>query len=112
MREKAMSTASEASARKTGREPEYRMTLFVAGDEPNSRKARTNIIALCDAELGGRCELRIVDVLEEFAEAASSGVVVTPTLLVHAPGPESTVIGSLEDEEKLRTALKLHTGEA
>jgi len=47
-----------------------RFILFVAGDEPNSRAARGNLAELCNEDLHGRCEVAIVDVLQDFAAAS------------------------------------------
>jgi circadian clock protein KaiB len=85
----------------------YRMTLFVAGDEVNSRTARANIRELCEAELPGRCALDVVDVFKDVSSAARHGIVVTPTLLVHEPGPSLRVIGNLRDRAKLQKVLGL-----
>jgi len=85
----------------------YRLVLFVAGEEKNSRLARENLKRLCDAELGGDCEVRVVDVLEDFAPALEHNVLLTPALLVQAPPPETMIIGNLKDRNKVLTALGL-----
>ncbi len=86
---------------------EYRLTLFVAGEEANSRAAKTNLAELCEVELRGRYETQVVDVLSDFASAAKRAIVVTPTLLVHCGSSERRVIGNLSDRQKLRAALGL-----
>ena len=86
----------------------YHLILFVAGDETNSRLAKTNIQQVCDSELSGNCNLIIVDVLEDFQAAARNNILVTPTLLVCKPEPGATVIGNLSDRKKLRAALGLN----
>jgi len=85
----------------------YRLMLFVAGDEPNSRTARQNLADLCEQQLAGRCDVEIVDVLEDFAAAARHNVLVTPTLLVVEPAPEIVVVGNLSDRRKVCAALRL-----
>jgi circadian clock protein KaiB len=90
-----------------GDQPFYRLILFVAGNEPHSLTARTNLNVLCDQELKGRCEVEIVDVLENFALASKHDIVLTPTLLVVHPEPSVMVIGSLSDRRKVLTALNL-----
>ncbi|MFO8013735.1 MAG: circadian clock KaiB family protein [Phycisphaerae bacterium] len=89
------------------RPPEYRLILFVAGEEPNSRAARENLNQVCTSDLHGRCHVCIVDVLEDFAAAAKHQVLVTPTLLVTEPEPSVMVIGNLSDHKKVRRALRL-----
>ena len=85
----------------------WRMLLFLAGEEPNSRIARRNLDALCREDLSSRCEVEIVDVLEDFSLAAKHGILVTPALVILEPGPSAMVIGNLNDRRKVRAALRL-----
>ena len=85
----------------------FRFRLFVAGDEPNSIKARAVLARLRDEHLKDRCEMRIVDVFEDYQAAIDHHVIVVPTLIVEAPSPKKTIVGSLGDEEKVLAALGL-----
>lgn len=89
------------------KKPFYRFRLFVAGDEPNSLKARAVLAHLCEAHLKDRCEMQIVDVFEDYQAAIAHGVIVVPTLIVDAPPPAKTIVGSLADEEKVLALLGL-----
>ncbi|MBW1700354.1 MAG: circadian clock protein KaiB [Deltaproteobacteria bacterium] len=89
----------------TGGAPLYRFRLFVAGDEPNSLKAKAVLSRLCDEHLKDRCEIRIVDVFEDYEAAIDYGVSVVPALIVEAPPPPRTIVGSLSDEDKVLAAL-------
>lgn len=84
-----------------------RMTLFVADGEANSRRAKENIVRLCEEELDSDYHLEVIDVLEDFQAAVDRNVVVTPTLILTEPPPGVTVLGDLRDTERLRTALGL-----
>jgi circadian clock protein KaiB len=90
-----------------GKKPFYRFRLFVAGDELNSLKARAVLARLCDTYLKDRCEMQIVDVFEDYQAAIAHGVIVVPTLIVEAPPPAKTIVGSLDDEEKVLALLGL-----
>jgi len=92
----------------TGGAPLYRFRLFVAGDEPNSLKAKAVLSRLCDEHLKDRCEIRIVDVFEDYEAAIDYGISVVPALIVEAPPPPRTIVGSLSDEDKVLAALGLH----
>lgn len=92
----------------TGGAPLYRFRLFIAGDEPNSVKAKTFLTRLCEEHLKGRCEMQIVDVFEDYQAAIDYGISVVPALIVEAPPPPRTIIGSLSDEDKVLAALGLH----
>ncbi len=101
-----MSTAQNQGA-PAGSDGKYHMVLFVAGDEANSRTAKANLTRFCDAELAGRCEIEVVDVLEDSSAALERGIIVTPTLLVRRRGTELRLIGNLSDRDKVRRALGL-----
>jgi circadian clock protein KaiB len=85
----------------------FRMMLFVAGDEPNSRRARENIERVCGDRLDGECDLKVVDVFDHFQTALDYDIVITPTLVILEPTPRVTLLGNLSDTVKLRTALGL-----
>lgn len=86
---------------------QYRLRLFVAGDEPNSRRARENLAHICEEHVSEPCELEITDVLEDFEIALELGIYVTPALLIEAAGPRVTVFGNLSDINKVLKAMGL-----
>ena len=84
-----------------------RMTLFVAGGEENSRRARQNLSQLCEQELDENYTLNVVDVLEDFQTATRHHVMVTPTLIIAEPAPGVTILGDLRNTKQLRAAFGL-----
>lgn len=90
-----------------GGTPFYRLRLFVAGDEPNSVKARAVLSRLCNDYLGDSYEIHVVDVFEDYQAAIEHRVIVIPALIVEAPPPAKTIVGSLSDEGKVLAALGL-----
>jgi len=89
----------------------YVLRLFVAGDEPNSKKARENLTKLCETHLQGEYEVEIVDVLEDFEAALEGNVLLTPALIVLAPEP-ARIFGNLNDTDKVLGALGLAGGQS
>jgi len=83
------------------------MTLYVAGDRPNSLKAQANLRAMCEEDLPGGVEAEVVNVLKDFARAAEEGIVVTPTLIIDQGRTPMVVIGCLSDRDKVLTALRI-----
>lgn len=73
----------------------YKLRLYVAGDAPNSVLAEANLRALCQTHLNGRHEIEIVDVTRHPKRALEDAVLLTPTLVRLAPGPELKLIGNL-----------------
>ncbi|MFA6448971.1 MAG: circadian clock KaiB family protein [bacterium] len=88
-------------------QPCYFFLLFVAGDEPNSTLAQTNLSLICNKHLAGRFNIEIVDVIEDFSTAIDYGVIVTPTLILMKPEPRVTIFGNLNDAKKVLAALRL-----
>jgi len=87
--------------------PEYRLKLFVANGEPNSRKAQQTLQEICETYLNKNYTLDIIDVLQDYQAALDHRVLVAPTLIVTAPSPKVTIIGSLSNVGKVLTALGL-----
>jgi circadian clock protein KaiB len=85
--------------------PELRLRLYVAGNAPNSARAIANAKAICSEHFASRCELEIVDLLEDPTRALADGIVVTPTLLKLTPLPVQRVIGNLSDTDQVLLAL-------
>lgn len=91
--------------------PTYRLVLFVAGDERNSRIARENLERICREDLQGRCEVRIVDILADFDAAIENNILLTPALQVIEPPVEEIIIGNLSDADIVRSALRIRKPE-
>lgn len=87
--------------------PHFRLRLYVAGELPNSLRARENLRQICEEHLDGRYTLEVVDFLEEPARALQDGVLVTPALVRLEPQPQRTVVGSLSDTAAVLMALDL-----
>lgn len=102
-----MTGARSNPAARASRDVTYRLVLFVAGEEANSRLARTNLAEFCAEELAGRCEVREVDVFADVDEAVAHNILVTPTLVVEGPGPRRVLVGNLSDRRKVLGALGL-----
>jgi len=84
---------------------QYRFTLFIAGKTPRSDLAVRNLHRICDQHFSGRCEIEIVDVLENPALAEQERVLATPTLVKSSPAPERRIIGDLTESKKVLVAL-------
>lgn len=85
----------------------YRLQLFVVGAEPNSRRARENLLQISEGYLKGRCAIEVVNVLHDYQRALDNGVLVAPTLIAHIGDRRVVVAGSLSDAEAVLAALQL-----
>lgn len=101
-----MTTVSQPVQRPEPPQADYRLLLFVAGDEPNSRLAKENLARLRESLPEIRCLLETIDVLEDFRQAVEHKVLITPCLIVLGP-PPVRIVGNLSDTQRVRAALKL-----
>ena len=85
----------------------YKLKLFIAGNEPNSVQAIKNIKDILDSRIKDRYKIEIIDILNDFQSAIEHGVLVTPMLIIVEPAPETTIVGTLSDAEKLKAALRI-----
>lgn len=85
----------------------YLLKLYVTGETPNSVTALANIRKVCEEELPGEYELKVVDVLTEPALAEEDKIIATPTLVKSLPLPLRRVIGDLSQKEKILLGLDL-----
>ena len=88
----------------------WRLTLYVAGASPRSAEAIDTVRRICDEELAGRVELRIVDVSEQPAPAISDDILAVPTLVKRWPPPSRRLVGDLADADRVRAGLGLGLG--
>jgi circadian clock protein KaiB len=87
---------------------QYELTLFVSGASESSARAILNIRQICDAHLGGRHRLEIVDLNQEPGLAAVHHVLATPTLIKDRPLPPRMLVGDMSDHVKILLALDVH----
>jgi circadian clock protein KaiB len=85
----------------------YVLTLFISGMTPRSIAALAMVRDVCDARLGDRHDLEVVDVYQRPDLASRHQVVAVPTLLKSAPGPERRLVGDLSDRARVLRGLGL-----
>jgi len=98
---------SEKSAPDGQNKHRYFLKLYVAGNEQNSQLARQNLKLICNKYLKDGFRIEEIDVLTDFASALKDHVFVTPTLILIAPEPRVSIVGTLNDKEEVTSALRL-----
>ncbi len=83
------------------------LRLYVAGDAPNSVRARANLRHILSDLDPGQYRLEVIDCLDQPLRALDDGVLVTPTLLRVEPAPARTVVGSLSAFDLVAVALDI-----
>ncbi len=87
--------------------PNYNFRLYVAGDAPNSVRARSNLRQIIKDWVTGPHTIEEVDLLKEPRRAQADNIIVTPTLLMIWPEPVRRVVGNLSEQLKVVEALGL-----
>lgn len=87
------------------------LRLYVAGQTPNSLRAIENLKIICD-RLEGRCEVEVIDLMEQPQLAADHQILAVPTLVRRMPPPVRKIIGDLSSEEKVLVGLDIRPREA
>ena len=83
------------------------LRLYVAGDAPNSARARANLHRIL-MDVDPSCyQLEIIDCLADPLRTLEDGVLVTPTLLRVDPPPSQVVVGTLSALDRVADALEI-----
>ncbi len=85
----------------------HTLKLYVTGQTPNSMRAIANLKKLCDEQLQGNYEVKVIDILKEPQLAEDDRIIATPTLVKVLPAPLRKIIGDLSDTEKVLFGLDL-----
>jgi circadian clock protein KaiB len=85
----------------------YVLLLYVIGGSAASRRAVSNLHAVCEERLDGRYTLEVIDLREQPALAGERHILAVPTLVRELPPPTQRLIGDLSDRERLLLALDL-----
>ena len=86
----------------------YVLRLFIAGMTLRSTEAVARIKDLCDAHLGGRYELDIIDIYQQPELAKEYQVLAVPTLIKISPAPARCLVGDFSDVDKVLRSLDMH----
>lgn len=83
------------------------LRLYVAGDAPNSARARANLRRIL-TDVDPSCyQLEVIDCLAEPLRTMNDGVLVTPTLIRVDPPPPQIVVGTLSALDSVADALEI-----
>ncbi len=97
MKKNKTSRATKAPAKSPTlrRKDGYVLRLFVAGATARSQQAVLRVRELCETQLEGGCDLKVIDIYQQPELARTNQIVATPTLVIEFPRPLRRFIGSL-----------------
>ena len=105
--EQELRLESEIPQDKEHADQNYVLTLYISGASPRSSAALITIQGICDRELKGRVELKVVDIREHPEALIEDRILAIPTLIKRLPPPLRQIIGDLANEHRVRVALDL-----
>jgi circadian clock protein KaiB len=85
----------------------WKLKLYVADETPKSKNASANLQRLCEERLKDRCNVEIIDILENPEVASKEQIVAIPTLVKESPLPVRRMIGDLSNTERLLVGLDI-----
>ncbi len=98
-----MATKDKASEQGNGEK--YIMELYITGASPNSVRAITNLKRICEGNLKGNYNLKIIDVYQQGLLAKSEQIIALPMLIKKQPLPERRLIGDMSNTNKVLKGL-------
>ena len=85
----------------------YVLRLYVTGMTPKSIRAIANVQKLCEEQLAGRYELKVIDIYQQPILAKGDQIIAVPTLIKKFPLPLRKLIGDMSDKEKFLVGIDL-----
>jgi len=87
----------------------YILRLYIAGQSPKSVKAIANIKRICEENLHGRYELKVIDLYQQPQLARGEQIIALPTLIRKLPVPLRRIIGDMSNTEQVLVGLDIRS---
>ena len=88
------------------------LKLYITGLTPKAKRAIENLKRVCEEELNGEFDMKVIDVLENPQLAEDEKILATPTVVKVLPAPIRRIIGDLSKLDKSLLGLDLVPTEA
>jgi circadian clock protein KaiB len=98
---------SEAPVLKENSELVWHLRLYVAGQNPKSITAFSNLKRLCEEYLKGRYKIEVVDLFKHPERAKGDQIVALPTLIRKLPEPIKRIVGDLSNSDRVIVDMNL-----
>ena len=85
----------------------WELELFINDATPRSAASLYNVKAAVDRYLPGGYHLKVVDIIQEPAQAKINQIVATPTLIKVSPSPRRVLVGDFTNLDCVLGALHL-----
>src|ERR1700691_640189 len=92
---------------KSGKEGQWRLRLYVAGETARSLAAFANLRKICEEHLANRHSIEVIDLSKQPELAQNDQIVALPTLVRKLPTPVRRVIGDLSNLDRVLIGMYL-----
>lgn len=89
------------------RSDKWILRLYVAGQTPKSIIAFNNLKLICEGQLKGRYQIKVIDLLKNPQLARDDQILAIPTLVRKLPKPVRNIIGDLSNTARVLVGLDL-----
>jgi circadian clock protein KaiB len=102
-----MRRRSDAQTNAKGKDAEWVLRLYVAGQSPRCLTAFENLKRICEYELDGHYSIEVIDLLQNPQLSKDDQIVAIPTLVRKLPVPVRKIIGDLSNTERVLVGLDI-----
>ena len=88
---------------------EYKLRIYVAGENEKSQKAIQKLEKICKEHLQSNYEIEIIDLVKNPQLAAGDQIFAIPTVIRKLPPPMKKLIGDLSATEKVLVGLDIRS---
>src|SRR5580693_7778952 len=92
-----------------GKEVNWELWLYIAGQTPKSILALENITKYSREHIRAKYTIEVIDLLKSPHLAEDDQIFAIPTLVRKVPKPLRKIIGDLSDKEKVLLGLNIRT---
>lgn len=89
----------------------WELRLYVAGQNPKSLTAFSNLKRICEERLPGKYKIEVIDLLKNPQLAKGDQIFAVPTLVRKLPEPVRKILGDLSNTERTLVGLDLKNQE-
>jgi circadian clock protein KaiB len=88
-------------------QPDWNLSLYIAGASPLSCAALKNLEQICDEHLAGRYHIEVIDLTKNPSAAQVDQVVALPMVIRKRPSPMRRIIGDLSNTARVLIGLDI-----
>lgn len=84
-----------------------KLRLYISNNSTKTQNSIRNLRTILERRFSTDFSLEIIDIMEHPEACARDTIFATPTLIKYEPLPARKIIGDVDDEERMITALEL-----